>query len=293
MARLERGRWIRARLGHLVINFRWLKHAVDGLGGKRASTRLAWLAGFRYLLLGGAAYVILIVFFHQPGSHARGFIRVDNSRNRRNLLRSGVWNLNSGSPSCSTITWPVWATHYWELWRASRSAAVGQLRRHAVSGGPAPHGGGRSGPVAAVGRPARANLQQAFELLLRVLVERPGGRSNRAQRPYGYLGYFGTIFLFILTANLIGLVPCFESPTQNPSVTAGCALTTFIYYNLVGIQALGFKYPLTFAGPVWWLAPLMLPIEIISHMARCLSLTVRLYANMFAGEQVTHGVHAA
>jgi F-type H+-transporting ATPase subunit a len=101
------------------------------------------------------------------------------------------------------------------------------------------------------------------------------------------MGYFGTIFLFILTANLIGLIPCFESPTQNPSVTAGCALTTFIYYNLVGIQANGFKYAASFAGPVWWLAPMMLPVEIISHMARPLSLTIRLYANMFAGEKVT------
>ena len=133
------------------------------------------------------------------------------------------------------------------------------------------------------GRPG--NLQQAFELL----YEFVNGQAEDQLGHNGirYLGYFGTIFLFILTANLIGLFPCFESPTQNPSVTAGCALTTFIYYNLVGIQALGFKYPLTFAGPVWWLAPLMLPIEIISHLARCLSLTVRLYANMFAGEQVT------
>ena len=133
------------------------------------------------------------------------------------------------------------------------------------------------------GRPG--NLQQAFELL----YEFVNGQAEDQLGHNGirYLGYFGTIFLFILTANLIGLFPCFESPTQNPSVTAGCALTTFIYYNLVGIQALGFKYPLTFAGPVWWLAPLMLPIEIISHLARCLSLTVRLYANMFTGEQVT------
>jgi len=128
-------------------------------------------------------------------------------------------------------------------------------------------------------------LQQAFELIYEFVhgqAEDQIGHDGRR-----YMGYFGTIFLFILTANLIGIVPCFESPTQNPSVTAGCALTTFIYYNLVGIQAQGFKYPLHFAGPVWWLAPLMLPIEIISHMARCLSLTVRLYANMFAGEQVT------
>jgi len=129
------------------------------------------------------------------------------------------------------------------------------------------------------------NLQQAFELLYEFVHGQ--AEDQIGHNGLRYLGYFGTIFLFVLTANLIGLVPCFESPTQNPSVTAGCALTTFIYYNLVGIQAQGFKYPLTFAGPVWWLAPLMLPIEIISHLARCLSLTVRLYANMFAGEQVT------
>jgi F-type H+-transporting ATPase subunit a len=129
------------------------------------------------------------------------------------------------------------------------------------------------------------SFQQAFELLYEFVYGQAEDQIGHEGRRY--MGYFGTIFLFILTANLIGIVPCFESPTQNPSVTAGCALTTFIYYNLVGIQALGFKYPLTFAGPVWWLAPLMLPIEVISHMARCLSLTVRLYANMFAGEQVT------
>ena len=128
-------------------------------------------------------------------------------------------------------------------------------------------------------------FQQAFELIYEFVhgqAEDQIGHDGRR-----YMGYFGTIFLFILTANLIGIVPCFESPTQNPSVTAGCALATFVYYNLVGIQASGFKYAAHFAGPVWWLAPLMLPIEIISHLARPLSLTVRLYANMFAGEKVT------
>jgi len=101
------------------------------------------------------------------------------------------------------------------------------------------------------------------------------------------MGYFGTLFLFILLCNLIGLIPGFESPTMNPSVTAGCAVATFLYYNLVGIQSNGFKYAAHFVGPVWWLAPLMIPIEIVSHLARPLSLTIRLYANMFAGEKVT------
>jgi F-type H+-transporting ATPase subunit a len=71
-------------------------------------------------------------------------------------------------------------------------------------------------------------------------------------------------------------------------VTAGCAFVTFAYYNVNGIIAQGpLRYLAHFAGPLWWLAPLMFPIEIISHIARLLSLTVRLYANMFAGEQVT------
>jgi F-type H+-transporting ATPase subunit a len=75
---------------------------------------------------------------------------------------------------------------------------------------------------------------------------------------------------------------------MNPSVTAGCAFFTFIYYNVQGVMVQGpLKYLAHFAGPLWWLAPLMFPIEIISHTARLLSLTVRLYANMFAGEQVT------
>src|SRR5450755_1509033 len=103
-----------------------------------------------------------------------------------------------------------------------------------------------------------------------------------------YLPFFGTVFLFILFCNLIGIVPGFESPTMAPSVPAGCAISTFCYYNLMGFREQGFgKYLAHFAGPMPFLAPLMVPIELISHMARPLSLTVRLYANMYAGEKVT------
>ena len=147
-------------------------------------------------------------------------------------------------------------------------------------------------------------LMVVFAVLRRRLsADRPGGLQHTFEMIYEfvrgqaedqvghegerYLAYFGTIFIFILSCNLIGLIPAFESPTTNPSVTAGCAAATFLYYNLLGIQAHGFKYILHFMGPKWWLAPLMLPIEIISHIARPLSLTIRLYANMFAGEQVT------
>ena len=103
-----------------------------------------------------------------------------------------------------------------------------------------------------------------------------------------YVAFCGTLFVFILFMNVIGLIPGFETPTMTPSVTAGCAVAAFLYYNVVGVLALGpLGYAAHFAGPVWWLAPLMIPVEIASHLARPLSLTIRLFANMFAGEKVT------
>jgi F-type H+-transporting ATPase subunit a len=150
-----------------------------------------------------------------------------------------------------------------------------------------------------------ALLMVIFAILrTRLSVDKPGGLQHicelfyefvrgQAEDQVGhaasrYMAFFATIFLFILTANLIGLVPILESPTTNASVTAGCALATFLYYNVAGVIAQGpLRYLAHFGGPMWWLAPLMFPIEIVSHLARVLSLTVRLYANMFAGEQVT------
>lgn len=102
-----------------------------------------------------------------------------------------------------------------------------------------------------------------------------------------FVSYISALFLFILLCNLIGLVPGLESPTASVVVPLGCALVTFVYYHFHGIRANGFSYVKQFLGPVWWLYPLMLPIEVISHCARVLSLTVRLYANMFAGDLVT------
>jgi len=129
-------------------------------------------------------------------------------------------------------------------------------------------------------------LQHSFEVIYEFL----NGQADEQVGHAGhlYLGYFGTIFIFILFANLIGIIPGFESPTMFPPVPLGCAAATFFYYNAVGIRANGIgKYLAHFAGPMPILAPLMIPIELISHMARPLSLTIRLFANMFAGEQVT------
>jgi F-type H+-transporting ATPase subunit a len=104
---------------------------------------------------------------------------------------------------------------------------------------------------------------------------------------HAYHSYLVTLGLFILTCNLIGLFPSLESPTAVSVVPLGCALLTWFYYHYQGLRANGIGYFKHFMGPVWGLAPLMLPIEIFSHTARLLSLTVRLYANMFAGEMVT------
>ena len=98
--------------------------------------------------------------------------------------------------------------------------------------------------------------------------------------------------LFILLNNLIGLVigliPGVETPTGMPEVPLGLAVLTFLYYNYHGVRVQGFiGYLKHFAGPLWWLAPLLFPIELISQLARMLSLTVRLYANMFASDMLT------
>jgi F-type H+-transporting ATPase subunit a len=103
----------------------------------------------------------------------------------------------------------------------------------------------------------------------------------------GFTPFLMALGLFILICNLIGLIPGFESPTAAPVVPLGCAICAFFYYQTQGFKHAGIGYLKHFAGPVWWLAWLMLPIELISHLARVLSLTIRLFANMFAGDMVT------
>lgn len=103
-----------------------------------------------------------------------------------------------------------------------------------------------------------------------------------------FQSFITMIFVFILSCNLIGLIPGVNSPTELEAVTLALATATFIYYNYYGIKEQGaWGYIKHFAGPVWWLAPLIFPIEIVSHFARIMSLSVRLYANMFAGGLVT------
>jgi F-type H+-transporting ATPase subunit a len=135
-------------------------------------------------------------------------------------------------------------------------------------------------------------------------VEKPGALQHMFEGIHGFvdeqsheiIGHDGSKFvpylviigLFILLCNLIGLIPGFESPTATQVVPLGCAVLTFVYYHFQGVKKQGlFRYLKHFAGPMPALAILMVPIELISHLARMLSLTVRLYANMFAGDMVT------
>src|ERR1700691_5668543 len=103
----------------------------------------------------------------------------------------------------------------------------------------------------------------------------------------GFTPFLMALGFFILMCNLIGVIPGFESPTAVPVVPLGCALCAFVYYQAQGFKHGGIKYLKHFMGPMPALAPLMIPIELISHLARVLSLTIRLFANMFAGDMVT------
>jgi F-type H+-transporting ATPase subunit a len=102
--------------------------------------------------------------------------------------------------------------------------------------------------------------------------------------PHGrqFLPLIGTLGFFILFSNLLGLVPGFLPPTDNLNTTVACALIIFFATHYVGIKAHGIKYLKHFIGPLVWLAPLMFPIEVVSHLARVLSLSMRLFGNIMA-----------
>ena len=95
-----------------------------------------------------------------------------------------------------------------------------------------------------------------------------------------------TVFIYIVTCNLMGLVPGFFPPTASLNTTASCAVTVFGFTHYIGIKYHGAKYIKHFIGPIWWMAPLIFPIEVIAHFARVLSLSFRLFGNMMGHELV-------
>lgn len=126
----------------------------------------------------------------------------------------------------------------------------------------------------------KLTLRNSFELFIEVIMKflddiiGPRGRE--------FLPLIGTLGFFILFSNLLGLVPGFLPPTDNLNTTVACALVVFFATHYYGVKTHGFKYLKHFLGPVWWLSPLFVIIEIISHLARVLSLSMRLFGNIMA-----------
>ena len=129
-----------------------------------------------------------------------------------------------------------------------------------------------------------AGWQNFFEVLLVGLSDfmdntiGPGGRR--------FMPLIGTLAIFVLIANLMGLFPGMSSPTANVNTNVALALTVFVIYQFVGFRKHGIGYIKQFLGPVWWLTPLMLPIELISHAARPITLAFRLFGNIKGEDMV-------
>ncbi len=136
-----------------------------------------------------------------------------------------------------------------------------------------------------VEKPGKA--QQIFELFvtgLGELVDDMIGHGAKSR----FLPIIGGFAVFIFTCNIFGLIYFLQPATQVTSTTFALSITAFIYYNIVGIRSQGpVNYIKHFCGPIWWLAPLMFPIELISHAARILSLALRLFGNIFGEHTAT------
>ena len=131
-------------------------------------------------------------------------------------------------------------------------------------------------------------MQQVLEFVttgLRSLVA-----DNIHHHPDNYLPFIGTLALFVFLNNFFGLIPGLSPGTANWNVTLALALLVFAYYNFHGMKEKGFfKYWAHFAGPIWWLAPLMFPLEILGLLSRNLSHSLRLFGNI-AGEHIVAGI---
>jgi F-type H+-transporting ATPase subunit a len=131
-----------------------------------------------------------------------------------------------------------------------------------------------------------ALVPRGVQNFLEVVLEQFTSMIDDVMGPEGrpYLPLIATLGLFVLTGNLFSIVPGLAIPTSNLNTTAACALVVFISYHYIGIKKQGLSpYLKHFMGPVPALAPLMIPIEVISHFARPLSLTLRLFGNMLGG----------
>lgn len=131
---------------------------------------------------------------------------------------------------------------------------------------------------------AKLSIRNVMELLVTGIVKIMEDSMGHDWRRFIHL--VGSLGLFILFCNLSGLIPGFLPPTESINTTAALGLTVFFATHYYGFKEHGFAYIKHFMGPFWWLAPLMFPIEIISHLARPLSLSLRLFGNINGDHKV-------
>jgi len=132
---------------------------------------------------------------------------------------------------------------------------------------------------------AKLDVATGFEIVVEVIVRFMEGVLGPDARRY--LPLIGTLFIYIFVCNLMGALPGFTPPTNNISTNAACAVCVFVYYNYLGIKKQGvLKYFKHMSGPVFWLMPLMLAVELVSHLVRPVSLSVRLFGNMTGDHMV-------
>jgi len=136
-------------------------------------------------------------------------------------------------------------------------------------------------PLVPSGRPSPRELFEIITAFVNDMVEGMIGHHGRE-----FVPLLATMFTFILFANLIGLLPGFTPPTDNFATTFGLGIVSFLAYNYFGFREHGIGYLKHFVGPVLWLAPLMIIVEVLSHVFRPISLAIRLFGNMFADHLV-------
>ena len=129
-----------------------------------------------------------------------------------------------------------------------------------------------------------SKAQNVFEILISGMEEFMVDITGEEGRKFFPL--IATVFLYIATCNLLGLIPGFYPPTASINTTVSCALTVVVFTHVIGVKFHGVKYIKHFLGPIWWLSPLILIIELIGHFARILSLSIRLFGNITGHELV-------
>lgn len=167
------------------------------------------------------------------------------------------------------VPWMIWAS----LFSVAIVIAAGVLVRSrlaAAGGGIVPDEG--------------LSVRNAVEILAEMLA----GLAEQIMGPKWrtYFPFIATLFLFILISNLMGLIPGVGSATSDANTTWAWAIISFAVHQYVGVKEHGVGYLKHFVGPVWWLAPLYIVIELLSHLSRVFTLAVRLLANMFADHMV-------